>query len=126
MPQVATLRGPVDTGQPGFPLMHEHVFVISEGVPEDFPSVWDEEGAIAAARERLSELAQLGVQTMVDLTVPGLGRNIPRLLRVAGDLPLNVIVATGLYTYNELPRYFENRDLDVMADLFVRDITEGI
>jgi len=35
-------------------------------------------------------------------------------------------VATGLYTYNELPRYFHNRDADVMTDLFVHDITEGI
>src|SRR3972149_4651531 len=48
------------------------------------------------------------------------------LLPVAGDIPLNIIVATGLYTYNELPRYFQSRDADVMAELFVRDITEGI
>jgi len=126
MPQVETLRGPVDTAQLGFTLMHEHVFVLSEGVPHNFPSVFDEDQQIAAAQEKLRELVDAGVRTFVDLTVLGLGRDIPRVLRVAGDIPLNIIVATGLYTYDELPRYFGSRDADVMAELFVRDITEGI
>jgi phosphotriesterase-related protein len=126
MPQVETLRGPIDTAQLGFTLMHEHVFVLSQGVPETFPSVWEEERQVAEARDRLRELVEIGVQTIVDLTVWGLGRDIPRLQRTVGDIPLNVIVATGVYTYNELPPYFNNRDADVMADLFVRDITDGI
>ena len=126
MPQIETLRGPIDTAQLGFTLMHEHVFVLSQGVPENFPSVWNEPEQIVSAQEKLRELDELGVQTIVDLTVQGLGRNIPRLQQTLGDIPLHVIVATGFYTYNELPQYFHNRDVDVMAELFVRDITEGI
>jgi phosphotriesterase-related protein len=126
MPQVETLRGPIDTTQLGFTLMHEHVFVLSEGVRANFPSVWDAAREVAEARPRLQAAADAGIQTMVDLTVMGLGRNIPELLQVVGDIPLQIIVATGLYTYNELPHYFQNRNADVMADLFVRDITEGI
>ena len=128
MPHVETLRGPVDTAQLGFTLMHEHVFVLSQGVPENFPSIWNEKEEVVAAQERLRELAALGVQTIVDLTVLGLGRDIPRLRRAVGDVPLNVIVATGLYLYTdeELPRFFRSRDADAMADLFARDITEGI
>lgn len=125
MPHVETLRGPVDTKDLGFTLMHEHVFVLSEGVTRKFPSVWDEEAEIASAREKLRDLHGAGVGTIVDLTVMGLGRDIPRVQRVAGDLSLNVIVATGLYAYtdDEVPRYFRNRDADVMAELFARDIT---
>jgi phosphotriesterase-related protein len=126
VPQVETLRGPLDTAQLGVTLMHEHVFVQSEGVAQNFPSTWDEPAQVEDARRRLRELVEAGVQTFVDLTVMGLGRDIPRLIAVVGDIPLNVIVATGLYTYNEVPHYFENRDADAMADLFVRDITEGI
>ena len=128
MPDVETLRGPIDTAKLGFTLMHEHVFVLSQGVWENFPSIWDAEEQIASAQTKLRELAGLGVATIVDLTVLGLGRDIPRLLRAAGDSPLQVIVATGLYAYNddELPRYFRYRDVDAMAELFVRDITEGI
>ena len=126
MPQVETLRGPVDTADLGSTLMHEHVFILGQGVPENFPSVWDEEKETAYAREKLAELAGAGVSTIVDLTVMGLGRDIPRLRKVVGEIPVNVIVATGVYTYNELPQYFRNRDEDAMAELFVRDITEGI
>ncbi len=126
MPQVETLRGPIDTAQLGSTLMHEHVFVQTEGVVQNFPSVWNEAEQTEAARAKLGELADAGVQTIVDLTVLGLGRNIPRLLQVMGDIPLNVIVATGLYTYDELPRYFQSRDADHMAGLFVGDITDGI
>ncbi len=126
MPQVETLRGPVDTVNLGFTLMHEHVFVLGQGVPENFPSVWDDEKETANAREKLAELAGAGVDTIVDLTVMGGGRDIPRLIKVVGEIPVNIIVATGVYTYNELPQYFQNRDEDTMAELFVRDITKGI
>ena len=126
MTQVETIRGPIDTADVGCTLMHEHVFVLGQGVPENFPSVWDEEKEIANARAKLAELAGLGVKTIVDLTVIGLGRDIPRLIKIVGEIPVNVIVATGVYTYNELPQYFQNRDEDAMAALFVKDITEGI
>ena len=39
---------------------------------------------------------------------------------------MQVIVATGLYTFNDLPTYFRNRTPDEIADLFIRDIEEGI
>jgi phosphotriesterase-related protein len=126
MPQVETLRGPIDTAQLGFTLMHEHVFVLSDGVNENFPSLWDEKQQTASAREKLREMADVGVRTMVDLSVLGNGRNIPLVQRVVGDIPLNVIVATGLYTYDEVPRHFASRDADYMAELFVRDIADGI
>ena len=48
-------------------------------------------------------------------------------------IDLKIIVATGLYTFNELPHYWGRRvpgsgpnGSDPMVDLFVRDITEGI
>jgi phosphotriesterase-related protein len=126
MPQVETLRGPVDTAALGFTLMHEHVFVLSEGVADNFPSVWDEAERRAEARRLLAELEGIGVQTIVDLTVLGTGRNIPRLLELAGDLPVNIIVATGLYTYDEVPHYFRSRDADALAGLFAKDITDGV
>ena len=126
MPQIETLRGPVDAADLGFTLMHEHVFVQSEGVAQNFPSIWDEPAEIAAAREKLQAMVDAGVQSIVDLTVLGLGRNIPRLRDLVGDLPLNVVVATGLYTYNEVPNYFNFRDENAMAGLFVSDIETGI
>lgn len=54
--------------------------------------------------------------------------------RIADAVPeLNIIAATGLYTFDELPHHFEYRGPgtilegpELMADLFIRDIREGI
>jgi len=37
MPTVNTATGPVDTPKLGFTLMHEHVYVLTEGVVQTFP-----------------------------------------------------------------------------------------
>jgi phosphotriesterase-related protein len=64
-----------------------------------------------------------GVTTLVDLT-PGEWRDVPFVAEVARQSGLQIIVATGLYW--DPPRYFGGRDADHMADVFVRDILEGI
>jgi phosphotriesterase-related protein len=114
--------------------MHEHVFVLSAEIDQNYPESWgDEEKRVADAIARLTELKAAGVDTIVDLTVIGLGRYIPRIQRIASGIDLNIIVATGVYTYNDVPMYFHFRGPgtvlegpELMVDMFVRDIEEGI
>lgn len=126
VPQVETATGPIPTSDLGFTLMHEHVFVLSEGVPASFPSVWDRDADTKRAVEVLRRLKQKGVSTLVDMTVLGTGRNVPLVQQVARESGLQVVVATGLYTLSELPIYFQARSIEHMVDLFVRDIVEGV
>ncbi|HXF40384.1 MAG TPA: phosphotriesterase-related protein [Blastocatellia bacterium] len=134
MQQVNTVKGALNTEQLGVTLMHEHVFVLSAEIMQNFPEPWgDEEKRVADAISRLNELKSRGVDTIVDLTVIGLGRYIPRIQRVSSQTDLNIIVATGVYTYNDVPMYFhfqgpgtELGGPEFMADMFVRDIEEGI
>ena len=131
---VETVRGPIETTQLGVTLMHEHVFVLDSEVFNNYPEEWgDEDQRVAAAVARMNELKSRGVDTIVDLTVMGLGRFIPRIQRVAAQTQLNIIVATGIYTYNDLPFFFHFRGPgtvfggpEVIADMFVRDIERGI
>jgi phosphotriesterase-related protein len=125
---VETVRGPVDAADLGRTLMHEHVFVLTADVQQNFPDEWgDEDARVADAVERLGELPRHGIDTIVDVTVIGQGRNIPRIKRIADQLPdLNVVVATGIYTFDEVPLYFWRRPPEAMTEYFVRDITEGI
>ncbi len=109
MGQVQTVLGPVDADRLGVTLMHEHVFVLSPEIQQNWPTGWDEEQGVADAVVRLNELAAAGVSTIVDLTVVGLGRNIRLVKRVAEQVDLNIVVATGLYTYDALPHYFDFR-----------------
>ena len=111
--------------------MHEHVFVLSEEIRLNYPAGWDEDERADDATAKLNVLAGRGCQTIVDPTVLGLGRDIRRVQRVASGTGLNLIVATGLYTYDKVPAYFEYRlprhgGLDPLAQLFISDITEGI
>ncbi|MGY1620426.1 phosphotriesterase [Geodermatophilus sp. SYSU D00691] len=136
MPTVETVRGPVDTAELGATLMHEHVFVLSTEHVQNYGAGdwWDEEERVADAVQKLDELKALGIDTIVDPTVWGLGRYIPRVQRVAEQTDINIIVATGLYTYDEIPHQYEHRgpglllDLprDPMVDDFVGDIRDGI
>ena len=114
--------------------MHEHVFIMTTEIAENYPDAWgDEEKRVADAIARLGELKARGVDTIVDLTVIGLGRYIPRIARVAAATELNIVVATGLYTYNDLPFRFHYEGPggmlggpEIMTDMFVRDIEQGI
>ncbi|MFC4531319.1 phosphotriesterase family protein [Sphaerisporangium dianthi] len=136
MPVVETVRGPVDVGALGQTLMHEHVFVLDPAHVEDHGkgAWWDEEHRVADAIVKLRALVAAGVTTIVDPTVWGLGRYIPRIQRVNAEVPeLNIIVATGIYTYVDVPFHYAHRGpgtvLDIpepMVDDFVQDITEGI
>ena len=139
MSQVQTVRGPVDTADLGRTYMHEHVFVLSVDVQQNYPQEWgDEEVRVADAVAKLSALAASGVRTIVDPTVIGLGRYMPRIQRIAAQVPdLNIVVATGCYTYEDVPFFFHYRGPalneafgaelpDPMVDMFVGDITEGI
>ncbi len=132
MPQLNTARGEIDTADLGVTLMHEHVFVLSPEIHHNHPEVWgDESKREADAVARLNELKSRGVDSIVDLTVIGLGRYIPRIARIAAQTDLNIVVATGVYTYNDVPMYFhfsgpETPLGEPMVDMFVGDIEQGI
>jgi phosphotriesterase-related protein len=134
MAVVESVRGPVDLGRLGQTLMHEHVFVLStEHVQNYGSSWWDEEARVADAIAKLNALYAKGIHTIVDPTVWGLGRYIPRIQRIAAATQVNIIVATGLYVFEELPQQYAHRGPGLLLDIpepmvtdFSRDITEGI
>ncbi len=138
MTQVETARGAVDSTELGVTLMHEHVFVLTPDVQQNYPAEWgSEDDRIADAVQKLRRAYDAGVRTIVDPTVVGLGRYVPRIEQIAQQVPLNIVVATGLYTYDDVPFHFHYRGPaldavvgspvpDPMVDMFVSDITDGI
>jgi phosphotriesterase-related protein len=134
MTNLETALGPIDSASLGTTLMHEHVFVLSTEIMQNYPEGWgDEDKRVADAIDRMNELKAQGVDSLVDLTVIGLGRYIPRIKRIAERTSLNILVATGVYTYRDIPMYFQFQGPgtgfggpELMADMFVRDIDEGI
>ena len=125
---VQTVLGPVAAAGLGRVLMHEHVFVLTADVQQNYPDEWgDEDERVADAVRRLRGLPGQGISTIVDVTVVGQGRNIARIKRIAEQVPgLNIVVATGIYTFDAVPLYFSRRPRAAMTEFFIRDITEGI
>lgn len=123
---VETVRGPVPVDALGMTLMHEHVFVLSRDSEANWPGEWDEEAEVAGAVRQLRALREAGVTTIVDPTVEGLGRDVARVARVNAEVDLNIVVATGIYTYADLPGYFRYRPQEAMVERFVADIRDGV
>jgi phosphotriesterase-related protein len=135
VPTVETVRGPVDVAELGTTLMHEHVFVLSTEHVQNYGDGdwWDEEYRVSDAVTKLNAARAKGITTIVDPTVWGLGRYIPRIQRIATQVDLNIIVATGLYAYEEMPHQYAYRGPGLLMDMpepmvadFTRDIVDGI
>jgi phosphotriesterase-related protein len=131
MPTVETVKGPVDLDTLGPTLMHEHVFVMAPEPLQNYGMMfgggyWDENERVTDAIAKLRRLRDGGIATIVDPTVIGLGRNIERIQRINAEVDLNIIVASGIYAFLEMPNFLATRSDEVIVDLFVREITEGI
>lgn len=124
MATIETVLGPIDASALGATLSHEHVLV---GMGEDnhhYPWRFDWEATRATAIRELSEAKAGGIDSMIDLTTPDLGRDVEFVRDVSRASGMNVIAATGIW--RDVPRSFWTRDLDEIADIFVREIEVGI
>ena len=131
MSTVQTVRGPVEAASLGRTLMHEHVFILEPEALQNFghvwgPSYWDEDAQVGVAIEKLRAVKQAGFDTFVDPTAIGLGRNVERIARVNAEVDLNIVVATGVYAFLELPNFFRYRSPAEIAEFFVRELRDGI
>jgi len=126
MPEVQTVQGPVDAADLGTVLIHEHVRFRDEAVVANWPGRYDEQAELDTALEAVNAAKGHGVRTIVDPTAMFGGRDVHFMKRVADETGVRIVPCTGIYTYDYLPHYFENRSIDQMAELFVEDIERGI
>lgn len=133
MATIETIRGPLDTSRLGRVLVHEHVFLMDMEYTYNYRPDFFEEETVAKAAVKLQALKAAGIDTIIDLTVLGLGRHIPSLAKLAVQTDINMIVSTGAYTFNEVPAPFSFYGPGLlydapepMVDHFVKDIVEGV
>jgi phosphotriesterase-related protein len=115
----------------GRTLPHEHLVVLQPEALQNYGHVWgaaywDEETGVRDAIEKLRAVHDSGIRTLVDPTAPGLGRCIPRIQRINAEVDLNIVVATGVYAFLELPNFLHYRSAEAIAELFVRELQVGI
>jgi len=126
MSTVQTVQGPVAGEELGVVLAHEHVRFRDEAVAAEWPDRYDAQAELDAALVAVEAAKSRGVQTIVDPTAMFGGRDVRFMKRVADQTGVRIIACTGIYSYDYLPHYFENRDIDVMAAHFVADLQGGV
>jgi len=126
MSTVQTVQGPVAGEELGVVLAHEHVRFRDEAVAAEWPDRYDPQAELDAALAAVEAAKSRGVQTIVDPTAMFGGRDVRFMKRVADQTGVHIIACTGIYSYDYLPHYFENRDIDVMAEHFVADLQSGV
>lgn len=119
---ISTVTGPIDAGELGITLPHEHIFidllreVRTDGLLND-PQLMAEE---------LERFRMAGGRTVVDCTNVGLARDPLALRRMAVKTGLNIIMGSGHYREPYIDRaWMDRHSVDEVAGLIVRDIEEG-
>ena len=126
MATVETVNGPVDLEELGLTLIHEHFRTTDEATRFQFPHLYDDAAEWEAAMSDALAIGDHGVQTVVEPSAMFLHRDAAFSKRVADESGLNVVLATGVYTYEHLPQPLANRSEDQLAEIFVHDIEQGI
>ena len=123
MTTINSVLGPLDTANLGFTLMHEHIMTASAGVYQDYPELL---GANLMERviDTLKKAKEGGVDTIVDATTFDIGRDIGLLVEASRRSGVNIITTTGWWL--DIPRFFAGVSIDQLAELFTREIEQGI
>jgi phosphotriesterase-related protein len=124
MPSLESVTGPVESGDLGFVLVHEHVVCSSAGIPWAWPNLY---GGREALRERAVEVLTAvkadGVDTVIDATPFDLGRDIQLLADVSRRSGVTILASTGHWL--DASPTLAVRSVGQIADFFIRDLTEG-
>lgn len=124
---VMSVRGAVGGQDLGRTLVHEHIIISLPGEELDPLYAPDRQEIVAIATDRLQELRDKGVSTMVDPCPVELGRDPELYAEVSEKSGVNIIFATGFYMEDSgLPPYWRARDAQEIADFYLHELSEGV
>ena len=127
MAHVQTVLGPIDAADLGFTLPHEHTQIALWQIPDrwDYWQLTRDEPLIL---EELAAFREAGGRSVVDLTLPGVGRDPTWLTGVARASGLHVVMGCGWYreAYYPPEALIDRRSVDALADELVAEATVGV
>jgi len=107
----------------GYTLIHEHLTIDLSRLKEDDDAKLDDVDSLI---EDLKELKKSGIDTIVDVTNIGMGRDIERIKYISDISNMNVILSTGFYKEPFLPEIVYKSSVKELADIFIDEIINGI
>lgn len=76
--------------------------------------------------KEILEFKKAGGKTVVDASLPGIGRNAKALKRIAEKTGLNVIMGTGYYVGETHPKELSEMTDSQVSDIMVKELTVGV
>ena len=127
MAHVQTVLGPIAPDDLGFTLPHEHTQIALWHIPNrwDYWQLTRDEPVIL---DELARFRAAGGGALVDLTLPGVGRDPAWLQRLAEASGLHLVMGCGWYrtAYYPPEARIDRRSVDDLADELVREVEEGV
>ena len=151
--KVNSVLGELSRDELGITTPHEHIFIDISAFFEE-RKLWDIEDPVTepvkmehlgqlnrdpyALKDNLSmedyetqkreilRFKRAGGQTMVDATMPGIGRDPEALARISRETGLNVIMGTGYYVSSTHPEKLSSMTEEEIAEEMVRELTVGV
>ena len=126
-PRVMTVSGPIPPERIGFTLPHEHTGIHLWHIQNrwDYWELTPDEDAIA---DELRDFRRRGGSTLVDLTLPGIGRDPERLRRLASRTGIQIVMGCGWYreAYYPIELLVDRRSVDDLADELIGEFRDGV
>jgi phosphotriesterase-related protein len=127
MAHVQTVLGPIEPADLGFTLPHEHTQIALWHIPNrwDYWQLTRDEPVIIG---ELARYRTAGGGALVDLTLPGVGRDPAWLRRLAEGSGLHLVMGCGWYrtAYYPPEARIDRRSVDDLADELVREAEDGV
>lgn len=124
--KIRTLKGDVAVDTLGLMLPHEHLFVDLRGPFADGYGQADSEAVWQLMQPYMQAIEKIGVTAFVDCAPAGVGRNVHVLRYIAERTPIHIIAPTGVYKEGFIPTDLQDVSVEYLADLWAREITEGM
>ena len=123
--KVNTVLGPIDPGDMGVTLMHEHIANIEWNLARAIPGFYDRDRVVEMFCGEMETLRPYGVKTFVDATPINLGRDVELMRRCSEHSGVQIIACTGLY-WQERPFFHMGLEAERLADMMIREIEQGM
>lgn len=148
MATIETVRGAINPEKMGITSPHEHVFIncacwidksstlVNNHVTLDIiPELKRKHGqcsenlVLESFEEIVPELERFkffGGRTLVELTLPGIGRDVKRLREISEATDINIICGTGWYVDSSHPPYVSQSDTNELAARIIAELEDDI
>ncbi len=125
---IHTVNGPIEAGEIGFVLSHEHL-MSNFGLPIEETDTYDELALYRQVIPYVKHIHELGVQTIFDYTADYFGRRVDILKAIADSSGVQIVTNTGIYGAADnryIPEYAFMESPGELAARWIEEFENGI